>query len=278
MSCLSPYHLKEPEGVTVPCGKCPPCLKRRASGWSFRLAQEEKKSISSYFVTLTYDAEHLPLTDRRYGTLCIKDVQKFFKRLRWLHDKREAYRHKAIKYYVAGEYGGRYLRPHYHAIIFNANPFDIEAAWKLGYVHIGDATGASVSYTLKYMSKPGRIPLHANDDRVPERGLMSKGLGEAYLTPAMIRWHRADLVNRVYCNASGVKIAMPRYYRNKIYDSEDMAQVQVAMVERLQKKLEVEFWTLGKGDLEEYRRIKNARKYQAYAVMHKHSLLNRNKL
>lgn len=107
-------------------------------------------------------------------TLCKRDLQLFFKRLR----KRT---HEKIKYYAVGEYGTDNWRPHYHAIIFNAREDIILAAWNdggrtIGKVHFGSVTGASVGYTLKYMMKPCRIPMHARDDRVKEFAIMSKDL------------------------------------------------------------------------------------------------------
>ncbi|QCS37346.1 replication initiation protein [Tortoise microvirus 89] len=162
------------EWNTFPCGKCPECLARRTSGWSFRLMEESKRAESAHFVTLTYATA--PVTKKGFMTLCKKDVQDFFKRLRYYLGK-----DVKIKYYVVGEYGTRTLRPHYHAIIFGANYYGIEKAWSLdnkriGLVHYGVVNGASVGYTLKYMSKPSKIPLHKNDDRVKEFSLMSKGL------------------------------------------------------------------------------------------------------
>lgn len=38
----------------------------------------------------------------------------------------------------------------------------------------------------------------------------------------MIQWHKNDLPGRVYCNLpDGKKKSMPRYYRDKIYNSEE---------------------------------------------------------
>lgn len=38
----------------------------------------------------------------------------------------------------------------------------------------------------------------------------------------MVKWHKTDLVNRVYCNLpGGKKKAMPRYYRDRIYSNEE---------------------------------------------------------
>lgn len=201
--------------IPVPCGKCPACYKRRVSQWSFRLMMEDKIASTSRFITLTYDTLWVPITLKGYMTICKRDVQLFFKRLRKLNDTK-------LKYFAVGEYGGKTHRPHYHIILFNAKLDTIQLAWDNGDVHYGDVSGASVGYTLKYMSKQSKIPMHQNDDRIKEFGLMSKGLGANYLSDAMINWHAKDKNNRMYCNLmDGRKIGMPRYYKDKIYTDEE---------------------------------------------------------
>lgn len=174
MQCFNPFIVKDKikGDIPVPCGKCPPCLKRRASGWSFRLMQEDKKAQSSQFITLTYDTQNVPITKKGFMSLCKRDVQLFFKRLRKANKSGTK-----IRYYIVGEYGGKTYRPHYHIILFNTPVEIIQAAWKNGSVYYGNVTGASVGYTLKYMCKPRRIPLHQNDDRIPEFAHMSKESG-----------------------------------------------------------------------------------------------------
>lgn len=231
---MEPITLKQKgvENVTVPCGKCPSCVKRRASAWSFRLMQQERDSVSAFFITLTYDTEHVFITKKGFMGLNKRDLQLFFKRLRTLHDdlwdvERPTTQPPSIKYYAVGEYGGRSHRPHYHAIIFNSRVELIQEAWALkgkylGDVHYGEVNGASIGYCLKYMSKPHKFPMHANDDRISEFALMSKGLGKEYITSQMIAWHLADKNNRMYCNtADGKKIAMPRYYKQRIYEENE---------------------------------------------------------
>lgn len=177
--CITPFKIrtKEHDGtVCVPCGKCPQCLKRRASGWSFRLMQHEKSCFSSWFVTFTYENGSVPVSPNGFMSLERSAVQRYFKRLRKLHGCSNI-----VKYFIVGEYGTKTERPHYHAIIFNSKPKLIESAWSLdgkpiGQVHFGSVTGASIGYCLKYMCKPGKIPVHRNDDRVPEFAFMSKGL------------------------------------------------------------------------------------------------------
>lgn len=237
--CKTPFvvkHKMKNESIPVPCGKCPDCRARRASGWSFRLMQEAKKSQSAHFITLTYATENVVITKNGYLSLSKTDLQKFFKRLRKAHESRRTKStqglerkilhrfsnrtwNEPIKYYAVGEYGGKFKRPHYHVILFNAAMELIQDAWALGEVHYGTVTPASVGYTLKYISKGGIIPQHRNDDRLNEFSLMSKGLGLNYLTPVMLHWHKRDLSGRMYCNIeNGKKIAMPRYYKNKIYN------------------------------------------------------------
>lgn len=215
--CLTPINVKNKRMLnsdyaynTVPCGKCPACRRRRANGWIFRLLKEEKVHKFSHFVTLTYDNENLPRSPRGFATLRKSDCQDFFKRLRFDTGCR------TIKYYLCGEYGTNHRRPHYHAIIFDAEPAAIEKAWGLGYVHFGTVSGDSIGYTVKYLDKGKIVPEHANDDRLPEFSLMSKGLGKNYLTPQMIAHHRANLSSTVTIEG-GIKQAMPRYYRDKIY-------------------------------------------------------------
>lgn len=204
----------------VPCGKCPECLKRRTSGWSFRLLQEEKTACSAHFITLTYDTQYVPITDRNFKSLDKQDLQKFFKRLRFNHNPTNLPGIPPIRYYAVGEYGGKTMRPHYHIILFNAHITLIQPSWGLGHVHYGKVSGASIGYTLKYVCKPGKVPLHKNDDRQKEFALMSKGLGKNYLTEAMKQWHLNDLEGRMYCNLTdGKKISMPRYFKDKIYSN-----------------------------------------------------------
>lgn len=216
--CMTPFR-KTGETIDLPCGKCIECKARRVSGWSFRLMKEAERSSSALFITLTYDELHVPLTKNNMMTLFKPHITAFFKALRKLN-------HEKIKYYVAGEYGEHTMRPHYHIILFNAKEETIKKAWDKGEIHYGDASEASAGYTLKYISKAGRIPLHKNDFRIPEYSTMSKRMGDNYLTKQMVRWHKSDLVNRCYVALKdGKKIAMPRYYKEKIYTKLELQMI-----------------------------------------------------
>lgn len=236
--CFTPLTVRQKlnpnVSVAVPCGRCVECYARRVSGWSFRLMQEAKVSTSAWFVTLSYDTRFVPISDNGYLTLSRtrkkwneskkkwkhvgSDLQNFFKRLRKLHPDGVS-----LRYYACGEYGDKTHRPHYHIILFNARIELIEKAWcidgvALGNIKFGDVNGASIGYTLKYMSKAQKVPMFDGDDRVAEFAVMSKGLGANYLTNDAVWWHLADLENRMHLTLpDGRKVAMPRFYKDKLY-------------------------------------------------------------
>ena len=170
----------EPKYIEVPCGKCVACLSKRRQEWCFRLKQEQKASLTSWFVTLTYDDEHLPtlqqakeynnslrLSVRKSGNDQIMEhfqkwhVQKFMKLLR---DKYKSYVPDPykIRYFCVSDYGGKFGRLHYHLLLFN---FPLSAAsatrlaiseciqkiWKKGGVYVGTVTDKSINYTCKYV-------------------------------------------------------------------------------------------------------------------------------
>lgn len=225
---------KNSKKVLVPCGSCPNCLARKASAWSFRLMQQEKISKSAWFLTLTYATDHLPITSNGYATINKRDLQLFFKRLRKSHVGSAA---SEIKYYAVGEYGGKLKRPHYHVILFNARLDKISPSWGLGHCHYGKVEGASVGYTLKYISKPQKN-FAINDDRERPFSLMSKGIGESYITAEMVAWHKGDLNNRMYCNLlDGKKCTMPRYYKERIYTEEERKQITQACKDKFVEQI-----------------------------------------
>jgi len=272
--CITPFYVQDKftgNYIPVPCSKCPPCMKRRTSGWSYRLVKEGERSKSALFVTLTYDTNYVPITEKGFMNLDKTDVQKFFKRLRKLSNQK-------LKYYVCGEYGTKKMRPHYHIILFNANQEMIYKAWMLnnkpiGSIYIGQVTDASIGYTLKYMTKKGKIPLHFNDDRQKEFSLMSKKMGDNYITPKMIKWHKEDLEKRMYVNLKdNKKIAMPRYYKDKIYNELEKQKIS----EYLLKITEQETIKLQEELGEQYEKILVERHINQFSKMYKDAEKGRN--
>lgn len=56
-------------------------------------------------------------------------------------------------------------------------------------------------------------------------------MGSGYLTPGKIRYHRDD-ITRTFVVQDGFKKAMPRYYRERIYDDADRYEQGLVVQDR----------------------------------------------
>jgi len=244
--------------------------------WVFRLLEEDKVSSSAYFVTLTYDTRCVPITDNGFMTLDKSDVQKYFKRLRKLC------KDVKLKYYLAGEYGSQNSRPHYHFICFNCPDIQFFSdAWcidgvSIGGVHVGSVNTDSIAYTMKYIDKDSFGRKHSRDDRIPEFSLMSKNLGSSYLSDNVVSYHKKHIDQLFVTKLSGHKVAMPRYYRNKIFTDAEKAQ-QVSIVQsslfNLAEKQRIDYNS--KGYTLDYNAFKDSQRVERYRKFYHKSKQNR---
>lgn len=155
-------YLKDP--LSIPCGKCLGCRMDRARAWKVRLVHEaDDFPDQTWFVTLTYRDECLPVTKDGEPTLRKDDLQRFMKRLR-------TYSGRKWRYYAVGEYGGLYKRPHYHLVLFGS--FDdlvpvqfqvftsklLEKAWPFGKHEVVPAHENCVAYVAGYCEKKQKDP------------------------------------------------------------------------------------------------------------------------
>lgn len=199
------------------------------------MEKEQERSTSSCFITLTY--EEPPLSPNGWMTLRSQDVTKFIKRLR--HESKEK-----LKYYSVGEYGSKYNRPHYHIIMFNLpqrlviRSESIAAIWhggswepgvKPGIIQVDACTSGSIGYVAGYCQQGTWVPDHCQltgliDDRRPHYSTMSKGLGDNYLTPQQIAWHKKT--GTIVLNRPGGHIQrLPRFYRDKIFSRAERERI-----------------------------------------------------
>jgi hypothetical protein len=148
-------------GFQISCKQCRGCRKEYARQWAMRILHEQSLWLNNIFITLTYDDKHLP----ENKTLVKKDYQDFTKRLR---KYKKANTQNPIRFYHCGEYGEKFARPHYHAILFNCNFRDREKLsghrglttsqtlnklWGKGHSSIGEVTFNSASYVAGYVQK-----------------------------------------------------------------------------------------------------------------------------
>lgn len=133
------FMQNEKDLLLIPCGKCIDCRLDYSRRWADRMMLELQTQKKAIFLTLTYNKhtihpatwieavpdveKYFPSTpnelwsDGRYFvpefyTLSKRDLQLFMKRLR------KEFPEIKLRYYAAGEYGDKTLRPHYHLIVY----------------------------------------------------------------------------------------------------------------------------------------------------------------
>ena len=211
-------------GLVLPCGQCVGCRLQRAATWALRCVHESKMYEQNSFITLTYNDANLP----EDWSLRHDDWQKFMKRLkervRYSGDKRN------IRFYMCGEYGEKFGRPHYHACMFNYDFPDkkykrvnalgdkiytselLDDVWNMadpGVCEIGSVSIQSAGYVARYIMKKvtGDDAVAHYGERKPEYTHMSKGIGKAWFEK-----NRRDVFPSDFLVHDGKKLAVPRYY------------------------------------------------------------------
>lgn len=235
--------------LSLPCSRCIGCRLDRAQAWSVRITHEASLYDSNLFVTLDYRPDALPAS----GSLEYGDFQRFMKRLRKVvSGVSEAPNGlRPVRFFVAGEYGERFRRPHWHAILFNVRLADqelyangtyrselLEETWKHGRAVIGGVTPASASYVAGYTMKKvyGQAAKRAYtlvdhatgevmQERRPEFCAMSRrpGIGAWWYD----RFH-ADMFPADVAVQDGQVKKTPRYYRNRLYGDDPLTHEEVA--------------------------------------------------
>lgn len=145
--------------IKLACRNCIGCRIDKSREWAVRIMHEQSLHAENMFITLTYNDEHLP----RDQGLHHDHFKDFMKRLRrWADYNLDG---RKISYYMCGEYGAKFGRPHYHAIIFNLRMPDakkygklwnseiLERLWGKGYTSIGNVTLQSAAYVARYIMK-----------------------------------------------------------------------------------------------------------------------------
>lgn len=257
MPCYSPLHgYKTPEGgfafrgtktadteLTVPCGHCIGCRISRSRDWTLRILHEASQNSPNWFVTFTYRESPISL---RY-----RDFQLFLKRLRKSVG--------SVRFFVVGEYGEQFSRPHFHAILFGLQLDDLrpvsllsskkefwtsaklEKLWGHGYVTVSVVNQQTAGYVSRYILKKVTGPdanLHyrvVDGDGVvhpvvPEFVRMSlrPGIGATWIDR-----YSDDTYNGDFIVHNGKKYPVPKYYdrRKEKTDPNRLAEVREKRLE-----------------------------------------------
>lgn len=240
--CINPHN-------GFPCGKCLYCLEKRRVPWTVRLTHERRFwsrfGIPTYFVTLTYDEHNLPKDG-----VSKRDIQLFLKRLRKNYASLES---NQLKYFCVSEYGPTTHRAHYHLILFGFNRNlstalqIISKCWNNGFVKVSRVKPARIKYVTKYSTKFFDKLNDSNCENfdessspsncTPEFRLISKGIGISFVSPQNVDFYRNN-PDKLFLTLDDVKYALPRYYRDKIFDKNDLRFKQFCFEETMKKHLD----------------------------------------
>ena len=238
--------------LSLPCGQCIGCRLEKSRQWAIRCMHEAQMHDTNCFITLTYDDDNLP-SDK---SLHHEHFQKFIRSLR----KRTGIK---MRYYMAGEYGEQFDRPHFHACIFGYDFHDkklwkttesgsrlyrsqyLETIWTHGYSSIGDVTFESAAYVARYIMKKingKQQRQHYTDQetgviREPEYNKMSlkPGIGKSWLDK-----YESDVYPHDHIIIRGKPVRPPKYY-DKQYRIKNPYQFEVLLYKReLSAKLNYE--------------------------------------
>lgn len=257
--------------INIPCGKCGRCLQRRKMEWGFRMQDELIHSKTAYFVTLTYNPENVPYN--KYGQKTLiptrqidleikaqeegrkrktktwknnqvdRSLQGFVKRVR--QNQKRIFKNDItiesltnglgptdkIKFYGCGEYGEERGRPHMHLIMFNTCRRAIELSWNLGGIDIRIATSGEIAYVMKYLDKQhGQEKVKMKE---PEFSTMSEGIGENYIRKNK-SWHKQNLDILFVTTSSGIRIPMPKWFREQIFSEDERKEQIILVTEKLE--------------------------------------------
>lgn len=243
--------------IPVACGNCIECRKKKQREWRARMLEEIKHDKSGKFVTLTFSEEALNELEIEKGTKEANAIAIFAIR-RFLERWRKKFK-VSVKHWFITELGhSNTERLHLHGVLFTKEDKEtIESIWKYGRIDVGYNMGERcINYVMKYVTKvdsdhPGFIG----------RILTSKGIGKGYINTynASQNKYVPNKTNETYRLNNGDMIALPQYYRRKIYSDEERENL---WVEKLDKE---ELYVMGnklKIDNDENRKIyENAVRY-----------------
>lgn len=233
----------EPDNeITIACGRCLSCRLKRSVHWAIRCVHEAQMWEENCFVTLTYNKENVPrihddLGETEHLTLDHRDVQLFMKRLRKKFGK-------GVRYFMCGEYGPKFSRPHYHICMFNIKFNDkyewetsengdiyyrsetLEKLWDKGFSTIGELNFNTAAYVARYITKKQlgknskeHYEIKRKDgetiaERKPEYCVPSRRPG---IASGWLEKYHADVYPKDHCVFKGKKKTPPKFY-DKWYD------------------------------------------------------------
>lgn len=242
--------------IPVKCGCCIECRKEKQREWRVRL-EEELRSNFGYFTTLTISPEGIKEIEEKTGLNWEENPNEIAtKALRLFLERVRKETKKSIKHWCVTELGEKKDRIHLHGIFFGQKSAElIRKHWKYGFVFIGDYCNTrSVNYMSKYMLK-----VDIKHPTFKQIVLASAGIGAGYFDRLAYLWQKQNYKNinvATYTFRNGTKMAMPKYYKNKIFTEKEREKM---WINNLNRGL---LWIYGeKVKADDWKTIDNLRQY-----------------
>lgn len=222
--------------VQIPCENCMECRKKKAREWQARLQEDIKTNQGAKFVTLTFSNEQLAKLhkdiDQRLKGFELDNAIATLAMRRFNERYRKKYK-KALRHWTVTELGHNGTENiHLHGIIWpQCSMEEIEQIWQYGWVwkykQVGQkkenyVNARTVNYIVKYVSK--RDELYQN---YKSKILASPGIGANYTKSPTAQRNKFNgtATREFYLTESGHKLALPKYWRNKIYTDDEREEL-----------------------------------------------------
>lgn len=250
--------------VPVGCGKCMECRKQKAREWQVRLLEDVRHHKNGKFITLTFSNESIAKLasgikglegyelDNEIATIAMR---------RFLERWRKKYK-KSIRHWFITELGHNGTENiHMHGIIWtNIDLEEVKRIWKYGYVWTGKGdekenyvNEKTVNYITKYVHKQDE-----KNEFYKAKILTSAGIGREYTTrqDAQRNKYNDKETNETYTTKTGHKIAMPTYWRNKIYTEDEREKLWLQKLDKQERWVGGERVCIKNGDETYYKTLK----------------------
>lgn len=218
--------------IPFKCGKCYECRKQKQREWRVRLS-EELRSTFGYFVTLTFENSQLERLEKQTGLKWEKNPNEVAKQgIRYFLERVRKDTGKSMKHWFVTELGEDKDRIHLHGITFGqTSAYYLKKHWNYGNVFIGTfCNEKSVNYMTKYMLK---VDIKHKD--FTQIVLCSKGIGEKYIDREKKGWQKRNykkICVPTYTFRNGVEMAMPKYFKDKIFTEKERETMWINNLER----------------------------------------------
>lgn len=252
------------EYVPTKCGRCIECRKQLARDWKIRLTEDIKTHKTAKMITLTFSNQSIAeicdkfirktikengqkeIRNIRIGnmhgylkdnTIAIKATRLFLERYRDKHKK-------SLRHWLITELGHRGTENiHLHGLVWlptldkwEEQLHDITKLWKYGWTYIGQrkneilrnyVSEQTVNYMVKYVHKTDQL-----HKEYKPKILCSDEIGANYMNTLAAK-KNSDEQTEYYKTSQGYKLALPTYYRKKIFTETELERLWI-------KKLDTE--------------------------------------